>query len=207
MPAVIDEVALVYASALRELAEGAGGRAKEIEVGEELEALATLISGDARFAAFLKSPMIDLEKRAESLRRILSGKVSDLILRTLLVMNRRGRSAEIAGLSAAYRSILDARLGRVAVEVTTPAGPPIDESLAALVRDRVRQSLGKEAVIEGRKDPRMIGGIKVRIGDVLIDGSVATRLRRMSEELVGRGGPEIRGRFESFVEGGGEGTT
>jgi F-type H+-transporting ATPase subunit delta len=207
MPAVIDEACLVYASALRELAEGAGGRAKEIEVGEELDSLAALIARDAGFAAFLRSPIIDAERRGESLRRILSGKVSDLILRTLLVMNRRGRSAEIAGLAPAYRALLDARLGRVAVEVVTPAGPPIDESLAALVRERVRSTLGKEAVIEGRKDSRMIGGIKIRIGDVLIDGSVATRLRRMSEELVGRGGPEVRGRFESFVEGGGEGTT
>lgn len=206
MPSAIDEVSRVYAESLRELAAGAGGEAKEIEIGEELEALATLIAGDASFAAALRSPIVDPEKRAAFLRKVLAGGFSDLVLRTLLVMNRRGRSGAIAGLPDAYRELLDDRLGRVQVEVHTPGGPPLGEAMEQLLRERVREALGKEAIISVRRDPKMIGGVRIRIGDRMLDGSVATRLRRLSEELVGRGGPEVRARFASFVEDAGKAT-
>lgn len=203
MPPAIDEFSRVYAESLRELAEGAGGRGKEIEIGEELEALAGLLEQQPQFAAVLRSPIIDPEKRGEFLRKALSGRVSDLVLRTLLVMNRRGRGAAIVGLATAYRALLDERLGRVPVEVHTPAGPPLGEAMERLIRERVQAVFGKEAIISVRRDPKMIGGVRIRIGDRLLDGSVSTRLRRLSEELVGRGGPEVRARFASFVEDGG----
>lgn len=206
MPSAIDEASRVYAESLRELAAGAGGEAKEIEIGEELDALASLIEGNASFAAALRSPIVDTEKRAAFLRKVLASGFSDLVLRTLLVMNRRGRSAAIAGLPAAYRALLDERLGRVHVEVHTPGGPPLGEAMERLLRDRVREAFGKEAIISVRRDPRMLGGVRIRIGDRLLDGSVATRLRRLSDELVGRGGPEVRARFQAFVEDAGNGT-
>ena len=47
----------------------------------------------------------------------------------------------------------------------------------------------------------MIGGIKLRIGDQLVDGSVATRLRRMKEEILGEGATGVRAETERFLDG------
>ena len=60
--------------------------------------------------------------------------------------------------------------------------------------------LSKEPVLHPYIDSSMLGGIKLRIGDQLIDGSVQTRLRRLSESIKTQGGTAIRERFESYVE-------
>jgi len=48
--------------------------------------------------------------------------------------------------------------------------------------------------------PKMLGGVKLRIGDQLIDGSVQTKLRRLSESIQSGGSVAIRERFETYIE-------
>ncbi len=199
MTAAHDQVAAVYAESLFELATKAGGPAKAAEVAAELDAIDSAIRAEPAFLEMLRSPMVDRDRRGEALRSVLSGRSSDLVLRTMLVMNRRGRAGEIASLASAYRAILDRSEGRVHVTVFTPAAM-LGETLQQLVRDRIKSALGKEAVVTSETDPDMIGGIKLRIGDRLIDGSVATRLRRMQQSLLTEGNPEVRSQFQKYVD-------
>lgn len=199
MTATHDQVAAVYAESLFELATKAGGPAKAAEVAAELEAIDSAIRSEPAFVEMLRSPMVDRDRRGEALRKVLSGRSSDLVLRTVLVMNRRGRAGEIASLAAAYRGVLDRAEGRVHVTVFTP-GEMLGETLERLVRERIRAALGKEAAITAQTDPDMIGGIKLRIGDQLVDGSVATRLRRMRQSMLTQGNPEVRSQFEKYVD-------
>jgi len=200
MTAVPDEAAEVYARSLLELAKQAGGGAKAAEVGEEIAAIDSIIREMPPFAELLRSPRVDRDRRGEMLRTVLSGRVSDLVLRTVLVMNRRGRSGEVAHLASAYRGLLDADAGRVRVTVFSPPGPPPAESLLAMIRGRVKEVLGQEAVIETKLDPGMIGGLKLRIGDRLVDGSVATQLRRLEQSLLSDGTAAVRSQFQKYLD-------
>jgi len=200
MTAVPDEAAEVYARSLLELAKQAGGVAKAAEVGEEIAAIDSIIREMPPFAELLRSPRVDRDRRGEMLRTVLSGRVSDLVLRTVLVMNRRGRSGEVAHLASAYRGLLDADAGRVRVTVFSPPGPPPAESLLAMIRGRVKEVLGQEAVIETKLDPGMIGGLKLRIGDRLVDGSVATQLRRLEQSLLSDGTAAVRSQFQKYLD-------
>ncbi len=199
MTAAHDQVAAVYAESLFELASKAGGPAKAAEIGAELDEIDSAIRSEPAFVELLRSPMVDRDRRGEALRKVLSGRSSDLVLRTVLVMNRRGRAGEIASLASAYRTILDRAEGRVHVTVFTP-GEVLGETLQRLVRDRIKSALGKDAVIASQPDPDMIGGIKLRIGDRLIDGSVATQLRRMKQSLLTEANPEVRSQFQKYVD-------
>ena len=100
MTAAHDQVAAVYAESLFELATMAGGPTKAAEVGAELDAIDSAIRSEPAFLEMLRSPMVDRDRRGEALRKVLSGRSSDLVLRTLLVMNRRGRAGEIASLAS-----------------------------------------------------------------------------------------------------------
>jgi F0F1-type ATP synthase delta subunit len=60
--------------------------------------------------------------------------------------------------------------------------------------------LGKEPIMHPYIDKEMLGGIKLRIGDQLIDGSVQTKLRRLSESIKTSGGSVIRENFETYLE-------
>jgi F-type H+-transporting ATPase subunit delta len=63
----------------------------------------------------------------------------------------------------------------------------VDEATKSTLAADLRKSLGKDPVMHFYADPAMIGGLKIRIGDQLIDGSVAAQLRRMRSALLDRG--------------------
>ena len=83
-----DAVSQVYARSLYELAEQAGGPDKIEEVGQELEEICELTRADRGFREFLGSPIIEMGRREEALRRIFADRVTDLMLRVELGRQR-----------------------------------------------------------------------------------------------------------------------
>jgi F-type H+-transporting ATPase subunit delta len=197
MPDRTDEIARVYAESLLALAEARGGNGIS-EVGEELEGLAQIVRGDRGFAEFLRSPVVDANAREASLRRTLDGRVSPLVRDFILVLNRKGRLGEFVNVAAAYDALVQERLGRVEVDVYTASGPVGEEVLAA-VRAKVKSALGKEPVLRMHVEPSMIGGLKLRIGDQLIDGSVATRLENLRQHVLETGRGDLRADPDRFL--------
>ncbi|MEC8321777.1 MAG: ATP synthase F1 subunit delta [Planctomycetota bacterium] len=197
----IDAVARVYATSLLELAEAAGGDEKIAETGEQLAAVVEIVHSDPQFAEFLRSPIVKRSSRGDSIRRMLDGQVSDLLLRFLLVLNDKGRLGRLADVSAAFEEILNERFGKVEVDVFTVDGR-LDDAQVGLLAGKIRSKLGKEPVFHQYKDPSLIGGLVLRVGDQLIDGSVRGRLRGLRESLLGRGTAAIRSGGESFYSEG-----
>jgi F-type H+-transporting ATPase subunit delta len=200
MPADSNALAEIYAKSLFELAEADGGNDSIQERGDELEQVCELARGDAAFRKFLASPIIDARRRGDSLRKILSGQVSDLLLRFLLVVNDKGRLSELEAISTAFNGLVEAVFGRVEIDVYTPT--PIDEATRLHLKTRIGEVIGKEPVLHCQVDATMIGGLRLRIGDQLIDGSIQTQLRRLGHRLVSHGSDSIRGDMATFVDGG-----
>jgi F-type H+-transporting ATPase subunit delta len=192
-----DALAQVYARSLFELASSAGGREKIMEVSDELEQLGDLLRGDRRFREFLASPVIDRQRRGTSMNRILANRVTDLTLRFLLVLNEKGRLDRLESIAAAFDHLVQESFGRVEVDVFTPA--PLGPAALESVRQRVQAALGREPVLHPYTDPAMLGGIRLRIGDQLIDGSVAAQLRRMKSALHSSGSA-LREKLARFIE-------
>ena len=193
-----DALALVYARSLFELARDAGEQAKIEEIDDELEQLTELARGLPDFGRFLDSPIIDRNARREALRKIFDGRLTDLTLRFLLVLNDKERLNKLSAIAEAYDHLVQEAFGRIEVDVFTAA--VLDEEPKAIIRDRIATALGKEPVLHSYADPDMIGGIKLRIADQLIDGSVQTRLRQMKSELLRSGGWKLRNRIGEFLE-------
>ena len=196
-----DELAYVYARSLFELAQDAGGLDKVGEVLDEMQGIVELSRSDAAFREFLASPIIGLEPRQRALKSIFDGRISDLVLRFLLVTNSKGRLGHIDQIAGAFDALVQEAHGRVEVDVITASEAEASPELLEAVKTRVQSVLGKEPVLHHYADPAMIGGIKMRIGDQLVDGSVATRLRRMKEEILGKGATQVRSEAERFLEG------
>jgi F-type H+-transporting ATPase subunit delta len=193
-----DALAMTYARSLFEMAEEAGGRAKIEELADEIEQLVELLARDAAFRNFLASPIIDRDRRRDSLRRMFNGRITDLLLRFLLVLNDKGRLSKLEPIAAAYDHLVQEHFGRIEVDVITPA--PLGTEAQQAVRERIQKALGREPVLHLYTDPKMIGGVKLRVGDRLIDGSVETQLRRMKAALLRGGGWKLRGSFARFIE-------
>jgi F-type H+-transporting ATPase subunit delta len=193
----LNNVARVYAESLFELAEAAGGMSTVQDIGGQFAGFAEIIRGDRTFAEFLRTPTVDTGSREETLKRALSGRISDLLLRFILIVNRKRRGGELASIEAAYDALVQERLGKVEVDVWT-AGPLSPDAVRA-IQARVSAAIGKDAVLHAYTEPAMIGGIKLRIGDRLIDGSIAAKLRAMRSSLIETGGAAVRGTYQQYL--------
>lgn len=193
-----DALANVYARSLFELASEAGGHEKVLEIADELEQICELTVSDQTIHLFFSSPIIDSDERSKALSAIFSNRVTDLTLRFLLVLNTKGRLNYVQQISDAFDKIVEDAMGRVEVDIFTPVA--IDAGVVETIKNRVHEMLGKEPVLHPYVDPAMLGGIKLRIGDQLIDGSVQTKLRRLSESVQSNGLVAIREQFETYLD-------
>jgi len=194
----IDEIATVYAQSLLEVCDKAGGNAVAEACSSELRELAEIIRGNKKFGEFLKTPIVGNDKRKAALDKIVKGRVSDLVYRFVMVLANHGRAGRIADVADAFDALMQDRLGRVEVDMFTVDGKASDDVLAT-VKARVKAAFAKDAVLHQYSDPNMIGGVKLRIGDQLIDGSVAAQLRNMREAVSTRGTGAIRSRLGNFL--------
>lgn len=175
-----DALAKIYAKSIFEVAQKDGTTAEAV-LGE-LEDVLDIARNDKDFSELLASRLIDASKRDASLVRIFQGKVSPTTLNIIRLLNRKGRLGHLALITGALDAIVQQHFGRVEVDVYTAA--PVSQSELDAIRSRLMGSLGKEVILHPYTDASMLGGIKLRIGDQLIDASVRAELRRLRDRLL-----------------------
>lgn len=188
------QVAGVYARALLGAAERAG---QSEEVLEELDALVEdVLDPYPQFEAVLASGVIPAEEKLGILERTLKGRVSTLVMNFLKVTARHGRLDLLRAIRRAAHQLYDELRGRVPVEVATAA--PLEDGLAGRIADRLREMTGGEPQLVRTVNPDLIGGVVLRIGDTVYDGSVAARLKQVRAQMIQRSVHEIQSRRDRF---------
>lgn len=183
-------VAKVYSRAIFEVAAAKGATA---EVLEELAGLGQLAVGDRPFADFLSSPMIDAKVRQAAIDKMFRGRLSDVVVDALQVVNRKGRLALLPAIAEQYRQLLRDRDQRVDVLVWTAV--PLSESLRAEIRKVVGNFTGRQPDLHETVDPSLIGGLVLEFGDRKVDGSVLFEISKYRQRFADRAAREIfRGR-------------
>ncbi len=179
-------VARVYSQAILDLAEEQG---IADQVGDDLAELSRYVSENEEFASFLASPLIDAGERQVAIEKILRGRVSDLLVNALQVVNRKERMLLVPAIAETYRQELRDLRGRVDVQVRTPVALPA--ALREKLKTAVTHFTGRQPDLIEKVDPTLLGGMVVQIGDDKIDASVASKLKAMSETLQKRASQEI----------------
>jgi len=192
-----DALAHIYAKSLYQLADEQGGRGSIEAVLGELEDVLELARQDAKFSEFLSSRVLPVAQRAATLDRIFKGRASDLTLRFLQILNNKGRLGHLPAIVGAFDELVQHKFGRVEVDLYT-AGPISPEELRS-IREQLQTKLGREPIVHPYVDHGMIGGIKLQIGDQLIDGSIATQLRRLKDQIADKGSAAMRARFDRAI--------
>jgi F-type H+-transporting ATPase subunit delta len=187
-------IAAVYAQAFLRAAESAGRTAALVE---ELDSVvADVLDGFPELEATLASHRVTHEERVAILDRVFGSLASPLVLDFLKVLSAHDRLDCLRAVQGAVDDRYDVLRGRVRVVVTTAA--EIDGALAGRITERLRGMLGGEPMLECEIDPALIGGLVLRIGDTLYDGSVAMQLDRVREEMINRSVHEIQSRRDRF---------
>ena len=192
-----DALAKVYAKSLFELAHAQGGQQNAEAISGELEDIIEIARDNRAFNELLASRLIDAEKRDGTILRIFEGRVSPLTLNFLRQLNRKGRLANLSQITVAFDELVQEQFGRIEVDVYTAS--PISANELENVRKRLSDSLGKDVIMHPYTDSSMLGGIKLRMGDQLIDGSIQAELRKLRDKLLSKGSSEVRGRSNQIL--------
>jgi F-type H+-transporting ATPase subunit delta len=139
-------------------------------------------AGDRRAIAVLANPAIAIERRAAALSDMLADRVSQPVLNLVQLSLRRGRIEDLPRIAAEFRRLDDERQGIVHATVTSAAELTQDE--VRELTSRLERSTGGRIALDVEVDPSLLGGLVVRVGDRMIDGSVRGRLERLRNQLL-----------------------
>lgn len=183
----IDPVSRVYAQALLEMAAEAG---QLDEVGEEMAQLSDLLEHSADLQRLIANPVIGRSQRTEMVGRLFKSQLTDLLYRFVQVVNHKGRLAALPGIASAFALLLAEHRGEVTVEAQV--AQRMDDATARRVASSLSASLGKKITLQQSVDKSLLGGLRLRIGDQLIDASVLRQLQRMETQLKDAGRERAR---------------
>lgn len=199
-PTVLDtgqeHLARVYATALLGITEKAGNSEAVLDQFDAL--LRDVLDRLPALEAVLCSPRVPYERKERMLERAFRGAMSLQLLQFLKVVTRRGRFDCLRAIREAAGRRLNELRGRV--EVTLRAAEPLDQTALALAASRLRAVLGRDVELQVKIDPELLGGLVIRVGDTVFDGSVANQLLRLRDELVSKTRQKIRLELDRFAK-------
>ena len=172
-------VARNYAEALLALGRKHGA---VVPYGELLDAVAGAVATEPRLAAVLASPRVPKARKKLLLRTALGALAPAPFVRFLEAVVQRGRQGLLREMSAAYQALVDLHLNRIHAGVTTAHA--VDPELARAIAAALSAVVGKEVLPRYHTDPRLLGGLIVRVGDRVLDASLRRRLLQLRYSML-----------------------
>ncbi|HOW73176.1 MAG TPA: ATP synthase F1 subunit delta [Phycisphaerae bacterium] len=170
-----------YAAALLDLA---GGREVWQQIADELRELVAGMDRDAEFNHFMSSHSVRGEPRRATLEKLFRGRLNDLLLNTLQVLNARRRCDLVRALHRCVQLRLEFQQDEREVKVETAV--PLWHELRTAIKSVISGWIGKSAILVEEVRPELIGGLVIQVGDLRVDGSVLSRVQRIRRGLAGR---------------------
>jgi len=174
-------IALKYAKGLFTAAKELN---KTKEFGEELNQIKDLLISMPEVLSALQNPIYPPDIKMEIIEEILKVvKIDPEIQRFLKLLVERRRIQYIREIVTMYQELLDEELNIARGEIITAY--PLSEEEKKELEEALKNYLKKEVILESKVDEGIIGGIKIRIGDLIFDGTLKTQLNKMKEIIKG----------------------
>ncbi len=182
-----EQVARVYARALFE----AASEANVVEpVRSDLEEFVAGLGASEALRNVLTDPQIDVSAKLRVVAEITRA-AQPLVANTLELLLQRGRFGILSELNGAYGALAAEAAALVKVDVTSAVA--LAPEASKQIADRVEEVTGRRVELTQRVDPDIIGGLVLRVGDVIVDSSLKARIRQLRRRLATA---ELRGEVE-----------
>jgi F-type H+-transporting ATPase subunit delta len=175
-------IARNYAETLIALAQRDGGDTAVDTYGVALDDVAELLRQEPRIREFLGSPRVSTDDRKRAIRGTFEGRVPESFLRFLLVVVDKRRQTLLPEIAIEYRALVDQLRGRVRAHITLARDADAglrDEIVAAL-----EKRIGRTVIPTFSSDPALLGGVLIRVGDLLYDGSMRRRIAGLKRKMM-----------------------
>ncbi len=171
----IATVAGRYANALFELAVEADSLpAVEADLGR----FSAMLAESADLVRLVRSPVFAADEQARAVGAVLDrSEIGGLTGNFIRVVAGNRRLFAMPDIIAAFSRLMAAHRGEVAAEVTS--AEPLSEAHLAALKEALKASIGKDVALQTAVDPALIGGLIVKVGSRMIDGSLRTKLNSL----------------------------
>ena len=167
-----------YASGIFELARAEG----ELErVESELFAVAQALDSSNELRSTLTDPQLPLERKQAIIDDLLGGRASQLTVGLVQFMVSQGRASDLTSVATALIEQAAASRERAVAEIGSAV--PLDDETVARLEAGLSRATGKTVEAKVIVDPDVIGGITARVGDTVIDGSLARRVDSLRQAV------------------------
>jgi F-type H+-transporting ATPase subunit delta len=170
-----------YAQAIIELAADQG-EAVEKAILTDLQTVNQSIRQVPEFDTILQHPSVSADEKKSLLIQLFQGKIQELTLRLIEMLCDKRRLVVLPAIEHSYRGLLNQRLN-VALATITSAQPLSDDQVNML-KSKLTAKIGKQLDLTINVDQSLIGGLILRVGDEVIDGSVKGKLRALEKNLL-----------------------
>jgi len=169
-----------YAEVLAALA----GEAKDLEGwGEHMSDVAGVCASDPTLSRFLDSPRVTVAQKSKIIGDAFAKKLPPKLVRFLQAVVMHRRQHLLGEISVEYNALIDEMTGRVHAQVQVAR--EADAERKAQIAKQLGRITGKEVVPHFVVQPRIVGGVVVKIGETVMDGSVARRLASLRLKMLG----------------------
>jgi F-type H+-transporting ATPase subunit delta len=174
----MEEIAEVYARALFEAAkeDDVLGR-----VHDELGEFADALDEDRNLQVFLFSPYFSSEEKKDGVRRIVSD-ADERLLNFLELLAERHRMPALFRIRRLFDSLW-AEENKL-LEVTVTSATELDDGLVQEIGKRIEEQTGRQVELSADVDPDVLGGLMVRVGNMVLDATVRNRLEQLRKQVA-----------------------
>jgi F-type H+-transporting ATPase subunit delta len=170
-----------YAIALFELAD----EQEQLDaVGESLATLKQALADSDDFRALTTSPLIGRDQAVRAVAASAGAMKLDPITANFLgVLAKNRRLAQLGNVIRAFNLLAARHRGEITAEVTS--AHKLDEGQVDAIRQNLRTRYGADIAVDLSVDPAILGGLVVKIGSRMIDGSIRTKLNALAQAMKG----------------------
>lgn len=142
------------------------------------------LARDITLASWLQDPAVDCEQKI----KVITDRcplLDPVATRIVCVLAKQGQLDILVDITEGYRRLVDRYLGEEGVEdAEVITAIPLDNEDKLMIAQRLTEMFGKPIVLKPKVDPSIIGGLIIKVGDELIDGSIRGKLEALKRELV-----------------------
>jgi F-type H+-transporting ATPase subunit delta len=173
----LETVAARYAHALLEIGAETGSLQ---QISDQVSDLALAYTSSPELKTVLESPLVSHSDRTAVIAELGARMGCSQVVKNMigLLVERRRMPA----MARALRSLSDERAGLVRAQVSSAKALP--EDYVRRLQGELEKMTGRKVVLERKVDPSLIGGVVTRVGDLVIDGSIRTRLADLKSQLL-----------------------
>ena len=168
-----------YAKALLDVAEE-GGFVERIT--NDLETIRETVAGSREMVNMLRSPVVNVDLKARILKDVFKGELSENTIRFIDLLCKKKRAGLLTDVIDEFHALRDERGNIVNVDVTSAV--ELDDGQSKKLINGLAAYTGKKIRARLSLDEQLIGGVKVQIGDTILDNSVVHQLQRLKSSLA-----------------------